>query len=115
MVFLDDSWYYVFNRFSILVVIEAIGIFTLLKNLNWEADSSSILYKAVFSIAKYSYGIYLNHQFIIFVVMIVLNEFVNIGPSYFMIILFICTLCGSWGLLAILNRIPYVNRVIGAK
>ena len=72
--------YYVFNRFSILVVIEAIGIFTLLKNLNWEADSSSILYKAVFSIAKYSYGIYLNHQFIIFVVMIVLNEFVNIGP-----------------------------------
>lgn len=56
--------YYVFNRFSILVVIEAIGIFTLLKNLNWEADSSSILYKAVFSIAKYSYGIYLNHQFI---------------------------------------------------
>lgn len=107
--------YYVFNRFSILVVIEVIGIFTLLKNLNWEVDSSSIFYKAIFSIAKYSYGIYLNHQFFMFIVMVVLNEFINIGPCYYLLILFICTLVGSWGLLAILNRIPYVNRVIGAK
>ena len=47
--------------------------------------------------------------------MVILNEFISIGPVYYMLILFVCTLCESWGLLAMLNRIPYVNRVIGAK
>lgn len=110
-----SSGYYIFNRYNILIVIEVIGIFNLLKNLNLDLDSSSIFYKTTFSIAKYSYGIYLIHQFVIFIVMVILNEFISIGPVYYMLILFVCTLCGSWGLLAMLNRIPYVNRVIGAK
>ena len=64
--FSTPSEFYVFERYSILFAFEVTGIFCIFKNfgqlnINWKflSNPDSIFRKSVFSIAKYSYGIYL--------------------------------------------------------
>lgn len=116
----DVNSFYIFKRYSILLVIEVIGIFCTFKtfpklNFNSKIINSldSIFRKSVFSIAKYSYGIYLIH-------MVVLNFLIIFFANYFgyttkVVFLLVMTLIISWGILAVLNRVPYLNQVIGAK
>ena len=109
------------DRLHIFNVIKVIGIFLLFKNfdkfnLNLEKLSKpiGIFKKAAFSIAKYSYGMYLNHIFI----MLVLIHYYSIRQYAYLpliIILIGGTVGISWLSMALMNRIPYLNQVIGAK
>lgn len=109
-----------FDRYSLFVVVEVASIFILFKNFDRINIKSKILNKlelilrkALFSIAKYSYGIYLIHEFII---IILLKEFLpEMGFGLSVIVYFVGSLGISWAVMAILNRVPYLNRVIGAK
>ena len=113
---------YKMDRYSILTAIEVIGIFLLFKNFNklginlHIADNpDNIIHKMVFSLAKYSYGIYLSHSVFLTCFSLALYSWGCMHYKLFVFFLFISSLCLSWGLLILLNRIPYVNKVIGAK
>ena len=108
------------NRLSIFIVLKSIGIFLLFKNfdkfnLNLDFLSGPVekFKKAVFSLAKYSYGMYLNHIFI----MLVLLHYIKPMTNYLkvLVIMFIGLVGISWLSMALLNRIAYLNQVIGAK
>ena len=106
------------NRYSICLAIEVIGIFLLFKNIDKKqldvfVAENSILRKISFSIAKYSYGIYLVHQFFLNFLMLFLIPFAHYKGL--VILLPIGTLILSWGLLAALNRVPYMGNIIGSK
>ena len=108
------------DRLSIYVVIEVIGIFLLFKNFskfnlnfNFLTNQNGIFKKSISSLAKYSYGIYLNHL----VIRNILFTFFEKKLSYepLLLILIVGTIFISWFIMAMLNRIPYLNQVIGAK
>lgn len=105
------------DRYSIFVVIEVIGIFLLFKNFNWDAHRitkpDGLFRKMAQSIAKYSYGFYLIHCVILKVLLAYLKPM--LGYKVLTFTLFIGTFGISWIIMAVLNRIPYVNQVIGAK
>lgn len=118
--FSTTSVFYVFDRYSILYAFEVMGLFCIFKNFgqlnlnfNFLSNPDSIFRKSVFSIAKYSYGIYLVHQFVLNILTILLIN--NVRYSVLIVILIILTLLISWAILAALNRVPYLNQVIGAK
>ena len=109
-----------FNRYSIFLAIEVMGIFTLFKNIgqlniniNFFSNPEGIFRKSIFSIAKYSYGMYLTHFAILNALLLIFIPHVHY--KVLVLILFFGTLVFSWAILAILNRVPYINKVIGAK
>ena len=108
------------DRYAISNIIQVIGIFLTFKNfsqLNLHPDflynPDGIFRKSVFSLAKYSYGIYLIHR----VFMIIISKYFKHSVNFpeLVLIMFIGTLIVSWGVMALLNRVPYVKKVIGAK
>lgn len=109
---------YIFDRYSILLVIEVIGIYLVYRNIDKKHfdvfhNPDRFLRKAASSIAKYSYGIYLCHE-------VILNLFIiaflrTVPYKLTLILVFVCTLGASWAIMAALNRVPYLNKVIGSK
>ena len=114
---------YRFNRYSIFMAIEVAGIFLFARNIgryhidiNFFNNPNGIFRKSVFSLAKYSYGIYLIHAPIMDTVkdlMIYLGHFNVFLPVT--LALFVFTLIISWTIMAVLNRVPHIKNVIGAK
>ena len=118
--FSKGTTFFVFHRYAILYAIEVAAIFCIFKNFNqlnlnfgFLNNPDSLFKRSVFSIAKYSYGIYLTHQFILNIMIIMLTN--HVKHSILMVILPIITLILSWGMLAVLNRVPHLNQWIGAK
>lgn len=116
----DTTNLYYFSRYSILLAIESVGLFVLFKNFsqlnlnfNFLTNPDGIFRKSVFSIAKYSYGIYLVHQFFMCVIFLLLIKTLNFKALA--VVLFVGGLGLSWLLLAVLNRVPYLKNYIGAK
>lgn len=112
---------YSFDRYSILFAIEVCGLFLLFKNFNklnihigFLENPNGIFRKSIFSIAKYSYGIYLIHSAVLLIVKLKLKQY-DLAYMQFIVLLFLGVLFVSWAVMAILNRIPYLNQVIGAK
>ena len=113
---------YKFDRYSIFSAIYVSGIFLLFRNYSgiklpkFLSNPNGIVKKSIFSLAKYSYGFYLIHQAIMDIFIKVLKYF-DLFKGYFTLyfIIALVTIAISWLLMAVLNRIPYVNRVIGAK
>lgn len=108
------------DRLSIYVIVEAIGIFLLFKNFskfnlnfNFLTNPDGIFRKSVFSIAKYSYGMYLNHIFFRNILYAYFKPMLTYEPL--ILVLSAGTLVIAWLVMALLNRIPYLNQVIGAK
>ena len=122
------SWYfstpdsvYNFNRYSLPTTIEAIGVFLLFKNynkfgfeLNFIKNEKSWFRKLISLIAKNSYGIYLIHAAIISIILNSIPGFSN-HINLFVVVMLITTVFVSLGIMEILNKIPYVNAVIGSK
>lgn len=118
--FSTDAKFFALPRYSILNCIEVTGIFLIFKNfhqlninIGFFNNPDGIFRKFIFEIAKYSYGIYLYHMFFLNILAFHLKYAMGYTSLY--ITVTILTLLISMFVLAGLNRIPYVNQVIGAK
>lgn len=106
----DLSFY--FNRYSVLEIMEVIGVFCLIKTCSvFNNPKSSIVRKIIPSIAVCSYGIYLIHSQIVMVVRKLLPGSLNHTAEY--VILLFAGFIVSWVIILILTKIPYVNEYVG--
>lgn len=110
--------FYTFTRYSLPVAIEVMGVFLLFKNFsklpisfNFIENSNGIFRKLVAILAKYSYGIYLIHA----VIQYLLLKLPIHGYNLSMFLCIFGALFLSVLLMDMFNRIPYVNQIIGAK
>lgn len=113
-----------FNRYSIFMTVEVIGIFLLFRNLDEKKilndktpeKLTSVFKKSVLSIATYSYGIYLIHNIVLSIITATLKYFhIYHRFKFDTLILLVFGLLVSWLIMALLNRVKYLNKVIGAK
>lgn len=105
-----------FQRYSIFNTLIAISLFIIFKNFskfNLKVHFNGFR-KLLSSLAKYSYGIYLVHYPLIFISGYALPK-ESMPYGLLIVVSIIIGLFGSMGILAILNRVPYVNGIIGAK
>ena len=107
----------VFGRYSIYMAFISMSVFLLFKNfskfnLKFNERLTNVFKKIVFEMAKYSYGIYLIQGLFLCIYRKILpyHEFF----SNFMAI-FILIVVSSMVTMYILDKIPYVNKLIGAK
>lgn len=109
--------FFTLNRYSLFMVIQVTGIFTLFKNLSKlnlnVLPENGIIRKAIFSIAQCSYGIYLTHKLILVLLFAVLADLLQYKPL--LMVLGISGLVIPWFVLVILNKVPYLNEIIGVK
>ena len=114
---------YKFSRYSIFMAIEVAGIFLLFRNIGkynirsrFLNNPNGVFRKGVLSLATYSYGIYLIHAPILDITKRLALHF-GIFNEYLpmVVFFFVVTVGASWIVMATLNRVPYINRVIGAK
>lgn len=112
--------FYTFDRYSIFGAIEVIGVFTLFKNFgkfnfkpNFLYNPNGIFRKFVASMAKCSYGIYLTHLCFLKIA----SKFLFSTVNYYIlnIILLLVAIFVPLIMLTLLNKVPYVNEVIGVK
>lgn len=101
------------HRYSIWLCLEVSGIFLLFRNTDFNINMDGIPYKIIFALAKYSYGIYIFHYSVIMFLM--RNLIIHVNHSLYMVIIFVLTVAICITIMSILNRIPYLNQVIGAK
>ena len=111
-----------FGRYSIFMIIIVSGVFLLFRNLsnidlniNFFSNPKGVFKRSVFSIAKYSYGIYLIHFPILTVMICFLRKCTDLNFKPIVLISFVGIILICWGIMALLNRVPYINRIIGAK
>lgn len=112
---------YNFDRYTILVAIEAIGVFLLFKNfdkfnlkLNFIRNPDSIIHKLISSLAKHSYGIYLTHASLILIILGAIPNFSQ-HVNLFTVSMLVMALVVPWFIMVVLDKIPVVNRLIGSK
>ena len=103
---------FVFDRYSILIMAEAIGVFCLIKNSDLSIISGNVK-RAVISIAICSYGMYLIHSHIIMVVRRILPHSFGFILDY--LILFFVGFVLSWAIIYILAKIPVIKEFVGVK
>ena len=109
----DSKILFVFHRYSLLVVINAIGIFCLFKSSGIINNVSGKITKVVSSIALCSYGMYLIHSQIIMVTRKVFHLSTNFIFDY--LLLFLVGFFLSWLIIYLLAKVPFVNDLIGVK
>ena len=102
-----------FHRYSILPVIESIGVFCFFKTNNFLNHISPILIKIITSISTCSYGMYLIHSQIILFVRKILHISFNFTINY--IILFLAGFIFSWIIIYLLSKIPFLDDFVGVK
>ena len=111
--------FHTINRYSLWMSLEVMGIFLLFKNFNkfkissmFDGKLSELFKRFVFEIAKYSYGIYLIQG-------LFLCGYAQILPYYEFysnfLEIFILIVLSSMLTMYLLEKIPYINKVIGAK
>lgn len=109
----DSAILFTFHRYSILPIIEVIGVFCLFKSSKYLNNPNDVVRKLVTSCAVCSYGIYLIHSQIIMIFRKILHLSFNFTLEY--IILFFAGFVLSWFIIYILFRIPILNEYIGVK
>ena len=109
----DTKILFVFHRYSILVMMEAIGVFCLFKTNSFLNNPGNGLKKVVSSIAMCSYGMYLIHSQLIMVTRKILHLSLGFCAEY--ILLFIVGFIFSWIIIYILSRMPFIDDYIGVK
>ena len=110
----DSGKLFIFDRYSILVIIQVIGIYCLFKKSDYLKNPGKIVKAAVTSVAACSYGMYLCHNLI----RGISYEYVKLGsfsfPVEFLTSLAI-TFFLSWGIVYLLGKIPYISDYAGVK
>ncbi|WP_297982833.1 acyltransferase family protein [uncultured Methanobrevibacter sp.] len=101
-----------FNRYSIFLAIEAAGVFLLFRNHKFNINKEGYAYKFIFSMAKYSYGMYLIHYPLIVLLYKILPP---MNQVILVIVLFVLIVPLTMIIMDLLNRVPYVKGIIGAK
>ena len=109
----DTRILFVFHRYSILVMMEAVGVFCLFKTTSFLNDPGDKIKKVVSSIAMCSYGMYLIHSQLIMVARRILHLSLSFSLNY--LILFIVGFVFSWIIILILSKIPIIDEYIGIK
>ena len=106
------------NRFHIFIIMEVIGIFLLFRNFssyfpNAHLSKHRIFSKSVSLLAKYSYGLYLNHRALILVVYYVvgMTDYVYAAIA----VVFVLTTMLATFIMYCFDHVPYLNRIIGSK
>ena len=107
----DTTILFVFHRYSILIMIVAIGVFCIFKSSPILNDPRGDVRKIVSSIAVCSYGMYLIHSPMIMVV----RRIVHINFAFDYIIFFIVGFILSWIIIYVLAKIPIIDDYIGVK
>ena len=104
-----------FSRYSIFPTVEAIGIFILFKNFNKfnlhisNNKLKNFFVSCIHSLAECSYGIYLFHLIVLYLVNGVIYTTFNGRFKLWSLVLFILTFFISWFIIAILEKIPYIK------
>ena len=86
--------------------------------MNFFENPEGIFRKSAFALAKYSYGIYLIHAFIVVLLVKLLFQFhvyAMMPIELFIIMVLVLTIVIAVLAMAILSRIPYIGGWIGAK
>lgn len=102
---------FIFDKYSILVMIEAIGVFCLFKSSFILNNPGNVVKKVVSSVAMCSYGMYLIHSQMIMVV----RRMLPLNFTFDLIVFFIVGFVLSWIIIRFLAQIPILNEYIGAK
>lgn len=109
----DTRVLFVFHRYSILVMMEAIGVFCLLKSSSILNNPGDNIKRVVSSVAMCSYGMYLIHSQLIMVARRILHLSLSFPLEY--LILFAVGFVFSWAIILILGKIPVIDEYIGIK
>lgn len=109
----DSTILFTFHRYSILPIIEVIGVFCLFKSSKYLNNPNDIVRKLVTSCAVCSYGMYLIHSQIIMIFRKVLHVSFNFTLEY--LILFFVGFIVSWFIIYVLSNIPILDEYIGVK
>ena len=109
----DSRILFVFHRYSLLVVIDTIGIFCLFKSSGIINGASGKITRVISSIAMCSYGMYLIHSQIMMVTRKIFHLSSNFIFDY--LLLFFVGFALSWLIIYFLAKIPFVNDLIGVK
>lgn len=110
---------YIFHRYSFPLAILVMSVFLLFKNFNrfninldFNEKVTKTVKGIIFTIAKYSYGIYLI-QGLFLCIYVKIIPYTGFYSNF--IIVFLLIVLSSMITMYILDKVPYVNKVIGAK
>ena len=109
----DSNILFVFHRYSLPVMMLAIGTFCLFKSSSHLKGISDLPKNIISSIALCSYGMYLIHSQIIMVVRKILHISFGFIGDY--VILFAVGFVLSWIIIYVLSKIPVLEELIGVK
>ena len=104
--------------FNLLILALSVNIFVLFKYLSRTKSFMGIedrnLGKALITVSKYSFGIYLCHYLILYILRInLIGLYHNQNPNVWIPLLVLLTVLISLAILSILNRIPYLDKFTG--
>lgn len=102
---------FVFHRYSIPVMMEAIGVFCLFKTTPSLNDPRNQVKSVVSSVAVCSYGMYLIHSQMIMVT----RRIFHMNFAFDFIVFFIVGFILSWLVIYVLAKIPIIDDYIGVK
>lgn len=109
------------DTYHILSVIQGASMFLFIKNFNDKGLfkkisiflKNGIVGRLTVSLSRYSYGIYLMHMLFLSSLPVIGLDFATKSAIKWIPLLIILILILSWGTLAVLNRIPIVNKITG--
>lgn len=104
--------------FNLLILALSLNIFVLFKYLSktkyFMEIEDKALGKALITLSKYSFGLYLCHYLILHILKInLIGIYHNQNPLLWIPVLVVLTILISMAILGILNRIPYLNNFTG--
>jgi surface polysaccharide O-acyltransferase-like enzyme len=106
-----ESYQEVFhNNLSINVIMLSVAIFLII--INWKETNSNILNQFICQISKYSFGIYLIHPFVLYFLPNLGITYLLIHPILYVVLATTIVLSISFLISYLINKIPYLRRII---
>lgn len=108
---IDVDILFIFERYSVPVMLVATGVFCLFKNSEWLNNLPVSLKNIIVSVSVCSYGMYLIHSQI----MMIVRKVIYLPQNYWLdfAILLLAGFVFSWIIIYVLSKIPVLNDFIG--